>query len=751
MIGILSGKLTVKVADRDKVYNNAKARMWRGKGAYSLERGYLFFNGKKVVKKSSLDGVIKHKLNQTKGSGSRPISIKIRERIAGISERQISKVIKRDKKMQLLNAKFTNSQIHRPVTSRFVHGRHQIDLVDFSKFKVHYQGRQYRYIMSLMDVFSRYTWLWALDNKSSKSVTECLSPLYEENGYPVNLQSDNGKEFCGKLNIFCHKHSIKRSRSRPYNPKAQGKIERMHRTLKKMYQYDLLKSKKGVNWVRMLPSYARIINTRPKRALGWHTPYEIFFGRKYASRKSLSPQTVMTTTGTLHKKIRKSTTEYNKKYMKSQLKQRKAVVFQTGEKVLYKHSNKPSGVPVSHKVVLANIVKRNLKHSTYKICYKNPISQMKNAKWVSVSDLVAFREDTPRKKVHKGTVRKGTTSKYYIPLLHSFSERDISVAYDPPGDGSCMFGAMAHQLNSLRIYRFPSTLRHEVVDFMRANPYFTGSHFLESVLEENRSNYLQRMERNSTFAGNIELSAMANLFNVRILIFSSLRQEYDRIVAPDFTVPKGTIYLGHFAENNGLHYISLDPSSIDDLDIQLLISMRPVSRADPHTLETEDVESLLSENLNSHFDFLYDYDSVDLNILEDEEPQSTHNPDQHTPYCNLPTELLLMIVGFLVRSDLTFIGLFNRVDSKFREQASSFYPRIHIIPSIAKTIKDLSNVSISYIQKQAGISSGLMIEIRKLFSANPRWFFGWLQLRPSQYGRDWYDIVDFYWKPRKSK
>lgn len=729
MIGILSGKLKVKVADRDKVYNNARARLWRGKGAYSFERGYLFFNGKKVVKKSRLDGVVKHKLNQSKGSGSRQISINIRERIAGISERQISKVLKRDKNMQLLNAKFSNSQIHRPVTSKIVHGRHQIDMVDFSKFKVHYQGRQYRYIMSLMDVFSRYTWLWALDNKSSKSVTERLSPLYEEHGYPVILQSDNGKEFCGKLNLFCHKHAIKRSRSRPYNPKAQGKIERMHRTLKKMYKYDLLKSKKGVNWVKLLPSYARVINTRPKRALGWHTPYQIFFGRKYASRKSLSSETVMKTTGTLHKNIRKITTEYNKKYMKSQLKQRKAVVFQTGEKVLYKYSNKPSGVPVSHKVVLANIVKRNLKHSTYKICYKNPLSKMKNVKWVSVSDLAAFKEDTPGKKV-----RKGTASKYYIPLLDSFSERDMSVAYDPPGDGSCMFGAVAHQLNSLRIYRSSSTLRQEVVDFMRANPYFSGSHFLESVLEENRSNYLQRMERSSTFAGNIELSAMANLFNVRILIFSSLGQEYDRIVAPDFTVPKGTIYLGHFAENNGLHYISLDPSSIDDLEIQLLISMRPSPRADPYTLETEDVESLLSENLNSHFDFLNDYD-----------------PDQHTPSCNLPTELLLMIVGFLLSSDLTFIGLFNRVDRTFRELASSFYPRIHISPSIAKTIKDISNVSISFIQKQAGISSGLMIEIRKLFSANPRWFFGWLQLRPSEYGRDWYDIVDFYWKPRKNK
>jgi hypothetical protein len=110
--------------------------------------------------------------------------------------------------------------------------------------------------------------------------------------------------------------------------------------------------------------------------------------------------------------------------------------------------------------------------------------------------------------------------------------------------------------------------------------------------------------------------------------------------------------------------------------------------------------------------------------------------------------MLLIIVEFLLEMDLTCIGVL-RVNRKLRLLASLFYPRIHINPSIANMFNDLSEVSIANIQAKAGKSSGLMIEIKNLFSSNSRWYFGWVQLRPSNSGRDWYDIVDFYWKPKK--
>ena len=49
--------------------------------------------------------------------------------------------------------------------------------------------------------------------------------------------------------------------SHPYNPKAQGKIERSPRELQKKLHYNMVKLKnKCVNWAENLPNYVRVLN-----------------------------------------------------------------------------------------------------------------------------------------------------------------------------------------------------------------------------------------------------------------------------------------------------------------------------------------------------------------------------------------------------------------------------------------------------------------------------------------------------------
>ena len=58
---------------------------------------------------------------------------------------------------------------------------------------VEYQGKTYRYIMSLLDVFSRFHWLHPLQTKHPLGVKEYMKKIYEFHGTPGTLQSDNGK------------------------------------------------------------------------------------------------------------------------------------------------------------------------------------------------------------------------------------------------------------------------------------------------------------------------------------------------------------------------------------------------------------------------------------------------------------------------------------------------------------------------------------------------------------------------------
>ena len=56
---------------------------------------------------------------------------------------------------------------------------------------------------------------------------------------------------------------------RPYNPKAQEKVERPHRVLRRKIYYDLVKQKKtGVNWVKCLPKYRKCLNQEKREELG---------------------------------------------------------------------------------------------------------------------------------------------------------------------------------------------------------------------------------------------------------------------------------------------------------------------------------------------------------------------------------------------------------------------------------------------------------------------------------------------------
>ena len=69
--------------------------------------------------------------------------------------------------------------------------------------------------------------------------------------------------------------------SRPYNPKAQRKIERSQRELGNKLHYDMVKLKnKGVNWVENLFNYMRVLNELARKEHGWQSPFEVYYGRK---------------------------------------------------------------------------------------------------------------------------------------------------------------------------------------------------------------------------------------------------------------------------------------------------------------------------------------------------------------------------------------------------------------------------------------------------------------------------------------
>ena len=73
-----------------------------------------------------------------------------------------------------------------------VHQIHQIDLVDMTNLKAEYKGNTYKYILSLMEVFSCYHWLCPLGRKRSLDIKREVKKIYDVDSLPNVIQSDNG-------------------------------------------------------------------------------------------------------------------------------------------------------------------------------------------------------------------------------------------------------------------------------------------------------------------------------------------------------------------------------------------------------------------------------------------------------------------------------------------------------------------------------------------------------------------------------
>ena len=72
----------------------------------------------------------------------------------------------------------------------------QADLVEMIPFSRINKG--FKYILTIVDVFSRFAWAIGLKNKSATSVTDAFKQIFKKTKPPTYLHTDEGKEFENK-------------------------------------------------------------------------------------------------------------------------------------------------------------------------------------------------------------------------------------------------------------------------------------------------------------------------------------------------------------------------------------------------------------------------------------------------------------------------------------------------------------------------------------------------------------------------
>lgn len=143
----------------------------------------------------------------------------------------------------------------------------QADLIDMRKFKHSNRGSQY--ILSVIDVFSKFAWAIPLKDKSSKSLYLAFKSIFDRNRIPLRIQSDQGNEF---LNSSVRKlfKSLGIKFYYIYSKLKACVVERFNRTLKeKIWRYfTFSRTHKYIDVLQDLidsynNSYHRSIKTKP--------------------------------------------------------------------------------------------------------------------------------------------------------------------------------------------------------------------------------------------------------------------------------------------------------------------------------------------------------------------------------------------------------------------------------------------------------------------------------------------------------
>jgi len=160
-----------------------------------------------------------------------------------------------------------------PKRKVLVFGKNDIwsaDIVDYNKLSAF--NSQYKYLLCIIDIYSRYAYVFPLRDKKGISIMQCFKEL-KDNIYGKNLWVDQGGEFLNRdFKNFCLQHDINM-----YHTYGEGKavyVERFNRTLKTRINNYFIENNTNV-YIDILPKLVNDYNNSIHSSIG-KTPASIY-------------------------------------------------------------------------------------------------------------------------------------------------------------------------------------------------------------------------------------------------------------------------------------------------------------------------------------------------------------------------------------------------------------------------------------------------------------------------------------------
>ena len=156
-------------------------------------------------------------------------------------------------------------ELHKPIKRNFTRRRVIVnhvdeiwcsDLVEIQQFSKWNKG--YRYLLMVLDVFSKYGWIIPLKDKKGETVSEAFKTILKEDRKPEYLWVDKGKEYYDKhVKDLLEKNNIRMYSTE--NEEKSSVCERWNRTIKtKMWKQFTVQG--NTQYLDMLPKLVKKYN-----------------------------------------------------------------------------------------------------------------------------------------------------------------------------------------------------------------------------------------------------------------------------------------------------------------------------------------------------------------------------------------------------------------------------------------------------------------------------------------------------------
>ncbi|KAJ1188714.1 hypothetical protein NDU88_005471, partial [Pleurodeles waltl] len=133
------------------------------------------------------------------------------------------------------------------------------------------------YVIVVMDMYSRWPEVFFTKGIDTRTVIECLKPLFTREGIPSTLLTDNGVQLISReMEEFLKKCGIKHKLCALYHPECNGLVERFNRVLKETIS---LAKDNRLNWKQEVIKKVAVYRHTPHSTTG-QIPFVLFRGRR---------------------------------------------------------------------------------------------------------------------------------------------------------------------------------------------------------------------------------------------------------------------------------------------------------------------------------------------------------------------------------------------------------------------------------------------------------------------------------------